>query len=404
MNRPIDIKAAVAAVAQIVLLAGCTLDRSGLVSPDVRFDMTATIQSDDGVRSVVSSQNLEEFAPGDAPLFGGAEYQEESVAGWYSAYLKMVLDARGGDPVFQDVYGRGPWCLVEVQGTATDVLIEDDERPRLYEGTDELPPCDCGEACGNVPPLAGVLVVSPTAPERPTVVDFGTVPVGVPLAREVELENGGDGLLCLNRPEVDDSSSEHPDDFAVMPLSGCDTTPEGLVLEPGEICRFRATFTPRAAGPRSARVPTARGCGTSVRLEGVGGAGLLTASPAPACFTPPDMGEVCFSRSIRIQNTSTGTVTLSDPSLTAPQPRGWEILRWSNPVGTTVTLPHALPAGQSVLAEVQACELATDENILRVSHNGSDYGAPGSPTGDVDSGSPLAVRLLPRSSGCPWTP
>jgi hypothetical protein len=116
------------------------------------------------------------------------------------------------------------------------------------------------------------------------------------------------------------------------------------------------------------------------------------------------MGEVCFSRSIRVQNTSSGTVTLSDPALTAPQPRGWEILRWTNPVGAIVTLPHALPAGQSVSAEVQACELATGENMLRVSHNGSDYGTPGSPTGDVDSGSPLAVRLLPRSSGCPWTP
>lgn len=398
--KGIDRSAVAAAVLQVALLGGCTLDRSGIVLPDVRHNMSATIRSiTDGRQSVVSSENLEQFSPGDDVLFGGQRgYDAERLEGWYSAYLKSVLAARAGDPAFEDLYGAGPWCLVEVEGTATDVLIEDDERTRLYTGTDELDSCDCGESCGNVPPLAGVLAVSPTAPERPTVVDFGTVAVGMPSSREVELENVGDGFLCLHLPDVDEGSSEHPDDFTVTPLSGCDVTPEGLVLEPAEICRFRATFTPRAAGPRTARVPTVRGCSASVTLRGVGGGGFLAASPAPACFTPPDPGDTCATVPIRIQNMSGGMVTLSATSLGA-QP-GWTLVRLYDASLAAVTLPYTLPAGQVVLADVQACAAATAENTLRVTHNGTDYGAPGSPTGDVDSGSPLAVRLLPRSSGC----
>jgi hypothetical protein len=334
-------------------------------------------------------------------FFGGGN--EDLAATFYSSYLKMVLATRRSEPAFQDLYGHGPWCLVEVRGTRTDVLIGDDEEPHPYHGNDPLPSCTCGDVCGNEPPLEGVLAVAPTTPERPTVVDFGTVAVGASVARDVELENVGDGLLCLNPPDVDDSSSEHPDDFAVTTISGCVATPSEIVLDPGEVCRFRATFTPRASGPRSARVPTLRGCSASVVLAGVGSGGVLTASPAPACFTPADAGEPCAVVPIRIENTSTATVSLSATSLTGAQPGGWELLRLSTGAGATINLAagaHPLAAGGVVVAEVQACGLATADSALRVTHNGSDYGAPGSPTGDVDSGSPLVVRLLPRSSGC----
>jgi len=408
-RRRIDLAAAFAAVLQVALLAGCGLDSSGIVLDGYRYNVSATIQSEDGRRSVVSSENLAVFSsPDDRTLFGGlGDSDEERVAGYFSAYLKSVLVARGSDPAFQDLYGIGPWCLVEARATATDVLVEDDDE--TYFSWDELPSCECGEVCGNDPPLAGVLSVAPTTPARPTVIDFGTVALGASVAREVELENVGDGFLCLNPPEVDDWSSEHPDDFTVTPISGCNPSPEEVRVDPGGICRFRATFTPQEPGPRSARVPTLRGCNAHVLLEGVGAGGRLTASPAPACFTPLDPGDTCAVVPIRIENIGTATVSLSSASLSGMQP-GWELLRLSTGAGATINLaagPHALAAGGIVVADVQACALATAEDRLRVTHNGRDYGAPGVPgelTGDVDSGSPLVVRLQPRSSGCTPTP
>jgi hypothetical protein len=395
----LDLTAVAAAILQIALLAGCGfLDRSG-IALDHRFTVSATIQSGDGRRSVVSSENLAEFSPDVPPLFGGGWSSEELVTRSYTSYLNEVLDARGGEAAFQDLYGRGPWCVLDVHVARTDVVIEEDEEDDIYAGSDPLPVCDCGEACrDNVPPVQGVLSIAPTEPARPNVVDFGPVDVLSPRELEVTLHNVGDGFLCLNAPQVDASSSEHPGDYSVAPISGCEAMPEGLVLEAGTECRLRATFTPREPGPRSARIPTLRGCGASLTLEGVGVGGSLTASPAPACFA----GETCTVVPIRIQNTSVGIVSLSATSLTDAQPGGWELLRLYDTSGTTVSLspPYQLTSGQSILVEVQACALATTESALRVTHNGSDYGAPGSPTGDVDAGSPLVVRLRPRSSGC----
>jgi hypothetical protein len=398
-RRRIDINAVAAAVLQVALLAGCGfLDRSGIVL-DYRYTVSATIQSADGIRSVVSSENLAEFSLGEPPLFGGSS--EELVTRSYTSYLKMVTDARASDSAFRELYGRGSWCVVEVHVARTDVVIEEDEEDDVYTGDDELPSCACGEACrDNVPPVQGVLSIAPTEPARPNVVDFGEVGVLSPSEREVTLRNVGDGFLCLNVPQVDASSSEHPGDFSVTPISGCAAMPEGLVLEAGTECRLRATFTPREPGPRSARIPTLRGCGTSLTLQGVGVGGALTASPAPACFTPPDEEDICTFLPIRIQNMGGATVSLTGTSVADAAPRGWQLLRLYDPTLATISLPHALPAGQSVFAEMHACELATAESSLRVLHNGTDYGTPGSPTGDVDPGSPLVVRLRPRSSGC----
>jgi hypothetical protein len=62
--------------------------------------------------------------------------------------------------------------------------------------------------------------------------------------------------------------------------------------------------------------------------------------------------------------------------------------------------PYMVGPGELVRARVRACASATDESTLRIMHNGIDYGAPGSPTGDTEPGSPLVVRLLPPNSGC----
>jgi hypothetical protein len=142
-----------------------------------------------------------------------------------------------------------------------------------------------------------------------------------------------------------------------------------------------------------------------IDVRGTGQPGRLAASPAPACFPAPSPPEVCSLLPIRIENVSGGTVDLTSAVVTADSdPDAWERLRLLASDGVTeidlTAAPYPLPPGQHVLQEVRTCGLTLAESNLRVTHNGTDYGAPGSPTGDVDAGSPLVVRLLPPFSGC----
>ena len=391
--------------------SSCFLDTSGLVSDHFRYDCRATIQSANGVRSMVTSADLTALrgSPDDTIFVGDPTHEGDAafVGGRFARYLRVVTEERAGDPEFTAVYGEGPFCVVgAVLATATDVLIESGDDRVFWGGTlAPLMACPCAEACGNEPGFTGVLQVEPTSAEMPHHVDFGPVPVGGLSTRDVTLTNTGDGRLCLDTPTIL-GSSPHGSDFSLALLGGCDTAPEGGVVLPpggGGGCRFRVTFRPTDDGPRSAHMPGARGCGEIITLGGVGVGGVLTASPAPACFSPVDPGDTCTIVPIRIDNLGAATVSLSAMSLTGAGPDGWELLSLTTGGGDPVDLmagPHPIGPGEVVVAEVQACPLATAESALRLTHNGSDYGAPGSPTGDVDSGSPLVVRLLPRSSGC----
>jgi hypothetical protein len=387
-------------------MSDCFLDRSGIVSDRFRYDCRAVIQSASGIRSEISTDNLMEFAGADAPIFAAPEdaVGQAVARDEWLRFLRRVLDERSGDETFRAVYGEGPWCVAgEPDVAATDVVVSWDEENVANESAEPLGTCVCGEECGNAEGVIPLLDVSPTPPGMPYLVEFGSVPVGTPSVREVTFTNSGEGRLCLNPPAIHGSST-HPDDFVLLPLTGCAIDPDGqLVLEGVEACRFRVTFTPSQAGMRSARIPGARGCGDFITLVGNGTAGQLSASPAPACFLPPSPPDLCREVPIRIDNMSSGTVSLLSTSITSSGAGDWQLARLVNSDGTTIDLaagPYALGAGQFVNALVRACELATDESALRVMHNGTDYGTPGSPTGDVDAGSPLVVRLLPPGSGC----
>jgi len=88
-------------------------------------------------------------------------------------------------------------------------------------------------------------------------------------------------------------------------------------------------------------------------------------------------------------------VTLSSATIDDGGPDRWFLAALTAADGTPLDLPYALGPGGFVTARVQRCSAATGQSALRVGHDGTDYGAAGSPTGDVDSGSPLTVRLLP---------
>lgn len=395
----------------LAVLPACLFDRSGIPPTDgYRYHCTATIQSADGIRSVVSSDSLADFHGAmDVPIFFAHEAGEEDLDNErWGYYLWHTLDRRVGEATFAATYGTGPWCLVATSCTARDdVVAWEDER--IWDGVGDtgggasLERCACTETCGNPPDRSGLLEVAPSSETRPYHVDFGAVPVGGTMARDVTFTNSGDGMLCLDMPRVL-GSSPNAGDFSLSMLDGCGATPEGgVVLAPDARCAFRATFRPGDDGPRSAHVPGARGCGEIVTLGGVGGAGQLVASPAPACFLPLDPPGACRELPIRVDNATTASVSLLAISVAGSSAGGWEAPRLEDASGSAVDLtlePFLLGPGDFATAIVRACAGATADSTLRITHDGADYGAPGSPTGDLDSGSPLAVRLRSPTSGC----
>jgi hypothetical protein len=391
----------------------CFLDRSGLVSDSFRFDCAATIQSEgDGRRSVIRSDNLMEFGGPDENRIVDIAGTEEDTIGLarlrYRQLLQDVIDARGALPAFRAMYGDGPWCLVgAVEVSRTEEVIAFDDARRFVD-TDQVPigECGCSETCGNPEGVAGLLAVSPSVPDSPLTFDFGPVAIGASSTQELTLRNVGDGMLCLHPPRIPDGSGTGGEDFELVIIDGCVAMDERITLPPLGTCRVDATFRPTMAGLRWVNVRGTFGCGDFIMLRGSGGAGQLSASPAPACFAPPLTSGACREKSVRIANVSTASVGLISASV-AGSTGGWELLRIDDVSGAPVDLsiePYLLGPAEYVDAIVRACSAATADGTLVLMHNGTDFGAPGSPTGDVDSGSPLVVRLGSHSSGCTPTP
>ncbi|MET0555291.1 MAG: hypothetical protein ABW221_19775, partial [Vicinamibacteria bacterium] len=373
----------------------CLLDRSGIVLDRFRYDCEATIQSGDGRRSVIRSDNLMSFAgPGENWIVDGIGVDEEGESEdarlRYRRILQEVIDRRAGDAAFRALYGTGPWCLVgEVQASRTEEPVEwDDERRFVDSEQEPIPGCSCSETCGNPEGVAGRLELSPSAPDDALAFDFGPVPLGTSRSEDLTLRNTGDGNLCLHPPRIPGGSGTGSEDFQLEIRDGCAAVDERVALPPGGagVCVVRATFRPTMAGPRTANVPATFGCADFVTLRGSGEAGQLGASPAPACFAPPLTGSACRDRPVRITNLSTASVDVLSAAVAGD---GWELLQIADASGDPIELaaePYPLAPADHVDALVRACAAATADGALRVMHNGTDFGAPGSPTGDVDSG------------------
>lgn len=389
--------------------SSCFLDRTGRVIYQ-RYDMTATIQSQTGagVRSTIVSTNLASFSgSSEMPVFGAGASDPngpQRVAEMFTRYLREVTERRAGDAAFRALHGEPPYCIVSgsLTGTATGPTVSSDDVRVYASDAPPLETCPCGAACSTNPPgVFGELAVEPSGPGAPLTVAFGAVPVGGAQSIEVTLRNvAPSAQLCLDRPRVLEDSA-NPGDFTVVPM-GCEPSPEGaVVLPPDGTCVFNATFRPTASGARSARVPGVRGCGDAVTLTGEGIAGRLVASPAPACFRPP----VCSERPIRVDNDSDAAVRLLGFTIDENSPTRWTVVRFEDAAGAPFALsgaPYTLAPHAFVRAVVRACGDATSESTLRIDHDGNDYGSAetGPLTGDLDSRTPLAVRLLPPASGC----
>jgi trimeric autotransporter adhesin len=157
--------------------------------------------------------------------------------------------------------------------------------------------------------LAPVIAISPSA------LDFGTVPLmTTTAARTVTVSNTGNAPMAISALQL---AGSNPGDFAQTTTCSL-TTP----LAAGSQCTISVTFTPSAAGSRSATltvVSNATGA-NSVTLRG-SGATVATTGPAAGLSTSAidfgsrRIGNTSSARRIRV--TSTGGAALSISAITA---------------------------------------------------------------------------------------
>jgi beta-propeller repeat-containing protein/centrosomal CEP192-like protein len=154
-------------------------------------------------------------------------------------------------------------------------------------------------------------------------------PIGVQTAAQtLTLTNTGQGILDIGGITI---GGTNPDDFNLS--DGCNTT-----LASGSSCNISVTFTPSAAGVRTAILTIADnvpGSPTqSVTLQGTG-APVATPKFAPPSLTFPSqaLNTASASQSVTITNTDTAsTLDLTTPVATS----GFQVVALSGSCGTTL--------------------------------------------------------------------
>jgi hypothetical protein len=159
------------------------------------------------------------------------------------------------------------------------------------------------------------------APIFPTSLNFGPRPIGSQGSNSTFLQNIGNAPLAISESLVASGTNPAPGDYSVM------DTCSGIIPAGGS-CGLSVTFTPSAAGLRTAAVmissSTAGAIGVpqTVTLTG-SGSKLTTATAAPATVTFPNTALNVTSAPLLVTFTNTGTRPLlftTSPALGGANP------------------------------------------------------------------------------------
>jgi len=137
---------------------------------------------------------------------------------------------------------------------------------------------------------------------------FGNQSVGTTsAAQNVVLTNTGSATLSIQSIAI---TGTDPTDFALSPSSTC-----GSTLAAASTCTISVTFTPSAAGVRTAQVTitdNAPGSPQSVTLTGTGTQAAVTLSASSLTYSIPiDVGQKSVAQTVTLTNSGTDTLTFS---------------------------------------------------------------------------------------------
>jgi hypothetical protein len=169
-----------------------------------------------------------------------------------------------------------------------------------------------GNVIGSLP-VSGIGAAPVLTVER-SEIDFGPQPVdGRSASRTVDLRNDGAATLSVATVAI---GGAHAQDFAV------DQACAGLDLEPGKSCAARVSFTPRAAGERSATLSIAgdrSGLESTVALNGAGvwNGEALDAVPAEIDFGEQRRGRASAPARVAFINRTSEPIAVGEVRLEA---------------------------------------------------------------------------------------
>jgi hypothetical protein len=143
-------------------------------------------------------------------------------------------------------------------------------------------------------------------------VSFAVQPVGTSATRAIQVRNTGGEPLRVSSVSL---GGTDPGDFATD--GGC----QGVPLDPGASCAIGVTFTPAAAGQRSATLTIDYGTGsTVVPLSGNGTAGSFTLDQPSLDFGDQPQGTASDPRTLTVSNGGDASLLITGLTLGGTDP------------------------------------------------------------------------------------
>jgi hypothetical protein len=191
------------------------------------------------------------------------------------------------------------------------------------------------DSAGNSPQsvaLSGVGVTAGSATVSPSSIGFGSIVVGqTSSSRMVVLKNLGSAAIAVSSKTI---AGANPGDFAITSNS-CGTS-----LGASASCDINLTFSPTAAGARSATLSIADGATNSPQTVALSGTGTpaptatITISPSNLDWGSPVVGVAGAPQSFTLTSGGSGSVSFSSLSFTGADAGDFSIT--SNTCGTTL--------------------------------------------------------------------
>ena len=207
--------------------------------------------------------------------------------------------------------------------------------------------------------------------------DFGNQNVGTASkAQAVTVTNSGSATLFINSRSM---NGNNPSDFT-------ETDNCGSSLPAGANCTVNVTFTPTAAGPRSAVfsfTDNASGSPHNVNLSGTGTIPGVGLSPGSLTFPLQLVGTPSTPQLVTVTNTGTGLLNISSITITGTN---------SADFSQTNTCPSSLTAGNACTISVSFNPSKIAKRVATLNVNDD---APGSPQSASLSGIGTVLQFSP---------